>query len=109
MPIKPELVALHKQSLKNQEKVLQVKDCCCFDCTKFFASSEVIDWIDDGDHKTAVCPHCGFDTVIPIDPNKPISEELLKKIQEVYIGDVDSSDVYPDFASMAKAWNQSQG
>lgn len=108
MPTKTELVALREQSFKNQVKVLQAKECCCFDCAKFFASSEVVGWIDDGDQKTAMCPHCGFDTVIPIDPNNPISEELLKAIQEVYICDGDESVAYPDFASMAKAWEQSK-
>ena len=104
MPIKPELAALREQSFKNHEKVLQAKECCCFDCAKFFASTEVVDWLDDDDQKTAMCPHCGFDTVLPLDPNNPISEALLKEIQAAHFGVGDESVVYPDFASALKAF-----
>jgi hypothetical protein len=106
--IKAELVELRKQSFRNHEKVLQAKECCCFDCAKFFASTEVVDWLDDDDQKTAMCPHCGFDTVVPIDPNDPISEDLLKEMQAANIGDGDESVVYPDFASAFKALKQSK-
>lgn len=107
-PIRPELVALHKECFHNEEKVLQAKDCCCFDCANFFASNKVVDWIDDGEQKTAMCPNCGFDTVLPIDPSNPITEDLLKKMQTAYFGDGYESVVYSDFTSIAKAWEKAK-
>ncbi len=37
--------------------------CGCFSCLHVFLSTDVIDWIDDGE--TPLCPTCGMDTVLP--------------------------------------------
>ena len=36
-------------------------ECGCFRCLTVFSTSEVIDWIDDGN--TPLCPYCGSDAL----------------------------------------------
>lgn len=37
----------------------------CFYCITIYGSSEIKEWIDGG--QTALCPHCGIDSVLPIE------------------------------------------
>ena len=92
LPSDEALKALHKKSIRNEEEILRFKSCCCFECVNFFASTDIVEWLDEGDQKTAMCPRCGFDTVLPNDPNSPISEALLKEMQTVYIGSADNEN-----------------
>jgi hypothetical protein len=38
--------------------------CGCFFCLRTYPSSEIVDFTDQG--KTAFCPHCGIDAVLPV-------------------------------------------
>ena len=37
--------------------------CGCFHCLNVFNGSAVTRWADNGE--TAICPHCGYDAVLP--------------------------------------------
>jgi len=52
------LASYHKKQLENCDK------CGCFNCCKIFKKNKIKEWIDG--RKTALCPHCGIDSVLPI-------------------------------------------
>ena len=36
--------------------------CGCFHCLQIYETTEVVDWVDDGE--TPLCPRCGVDAVM---------------------------------------------
>lgn len=53
--------------------------CGCFYCGVIFEPSEIKDWVDEweGLGQTALCPHCGIDSVMGSESGYPITEEFL--------------------------------
>ncbi len=49
--------AINIEAVNNSEK------CGCYHCISVFESSEITEWCDG--EKTALCPSCGIDSVIP--------------------------------------------
>ncbi|SMX44527.1 cytoplasmic protein [Actibacterium lipolyticum] len=82
-----DLKAANGKSTRNREEVLASKTCGCFYCQAVFTPDEIEDWCDDQWHPegaTALCPHCGIDSVI---------------------GDAAGYELTPDFlAAMLKHW-----
>lgn len=72
---------IHTLSFENEQAVLSSKRCGCFYCLKFFDSSSIIEWVDDCNSRTAVCPFCGVDAVLP-DSTVDLSAELLTRMSE---------------------------
>jgi len=64
----------HKKDLKNSETA------SCFYCLSTFPVDGIEDFTDKG--KTAICPVCDIDAVIP--GNKNITKEQLKELQQHY-------------------------
>ena len=60
-----ELMALaaSEKSFINIEAVNNSEKCGCYHCISVFESSEITEWCDG--EKTALCPSCGIDSVIP--------------------------------------------
>ena len=56
------LDAAHKHCIRNRQEILKSKMCGCFYCGSSFASTEIWEWIDEGE--TAMCPKCGIDSVL---------------------------------------------
>jgi len=52
--------------------------CGCFHCLEVFPTSEIEDWIHDGE--TALCPKCGIDSVIGSRSGYSIQREFLAKM-----------------------------
>ena len=52
----------HNHSAHNNDEIARSQQCGCFSCCKVYGASEVVDYVDNGE--TAVCPHCGIDSVI---------------------------------------------
>lgn len=50
-------------SYLNREAVLAAERASCFQCLRVFPSVEITKWIDRD--RTAVCPHCGIDSILP--------------------------------------------
>lgn len=74
----------HKPELENDRK------CGCFYCLKIFDPAEIDEWIfaDNPCDKrgTAICPHCGIDSVIGESSGLPITEEFLREMNEEWFG-----------------------
>lgn len=80
-----ELSRLYSDSIYNEEEIERTILCACFSCQKKFFSSEIRDWVVmDGHKKTAICPFCDSDTVIPDDGRGDITIEKLKALKDYY-------------------------
>ncbi len=65
----------HKLSIGNREIILAGARAACFNCRQIFAPSQITEWTDAG--KTALCPSCGIDAVLPETPALPITSQFL--------------------------------
>ena len=70
------LELLHRQCANHRQAVTAAARCGCFYCERIFESSAILDWVDDG--KTALCPHCGIDSVVPEMPARLLTPDLLR-------------------------------
>ncbi len=50
-------------SFQNRDQVTAAPACGCFSCLATFPGAGVQTWVDDG--RTALCPRCGIDSVLP--------------------------------------------
>ncbi len=77
------LTAAHDASA-NHEDVLGRSDVCgCFYCLKTFPPSEIGEWVEEpSGGRTAVCPHCGIDSVLSSASGFPLTQEVLEAMCE---------------------------
>jgi len=73
-------IEAHQRSSLNRDEVTASELCGCFYCLAVFGSPEIDEWWDDG--RTAVCPRCGIDSVLPGETNK----EFLLEMYEYWFG-----------------------
>lgn len=57
-----ELAKLSKLSMYNKERLLQGNLCGCYYCGRIYTPGKIVEWTDRLD--TAICPHCGIDSVL---------------------------------------------
>ena len=76
---------LHLFSLGNEHAIMASLKCGCFHCKNIFDSGLITEWIDDINARTALCPFCGVDAVLP-DSNIALTEELLARMQTQWFG-----------------------
>ncbi len=78
----------HLYSCNHKPELEKDSLCGCFYCLSIFHPSEIEEWlIDDNDadrRGTALCPHCGIDSVIGQYSGFPIKKEFLTKMQDRY-------------------------
>lgn len=80
MGISPDLELAHKHCLRNCAALEQSDACGCFYCERIFFAVEIDEWTDD--EQTALCPHCGIDSVLPSAPGFQLSKEFLHRMHE---------------------------
>lgn len=78
---KVSLEEIHKLCIYNRETIGESTMCGCFFCIHVFEPTEIESWTDDG--RTAHCPRCEIDSVLP-DSQVEITEELLVQMCEKY-------------------------
>ncbi len=67
----------------NNIKALKNSDRCgCFYCKSIYDPKEITDWVDSG--KTALCPHCGIDSVIYDTEKYPLTTAFLRKMHDYW-------------------------
>jgi hypothetical protein len=85
-----DLQRIHELSVRHEEAVLRSTRCGCFYCLSIFASVEVAEWVDEppdsprGAGKTANCPRCGIDAVLPDGDQVEVTAELLTAMNHRY-------------------------
>jgi hypothetical protein len=70
----------HKRSSRHRAEIEVSTICGCFQCKKTFAPIDIEDWIDTSNlasGQTALCPHCGIDSVIGDKSGFAITAEFL--------------------------------
>lgn len=79
---------VHDESGWHEEAILQSKICGCFYCLSIFPPNEINEWVEEredcprGPGKTAICPKCGIDSVLPNTIGYEITKDLLEKMQK---------------------------
>ena len=77
-------------SYSNNHKPELEKDslCGCFCCEEIFSPSEITEWLihkNPCDRRgTAICPHCGIDSVIGASSGYPITKPFLRAMRKYY-------------------------
>jgi len=69
----------HKYSGHHGQDLLASEKAGCFHCERIFPVGDIQQWTDS--KKTALCPHCGIDAVLP-DIRVDISPEFLAKMND---------------------------
>ena len=83
---------IHRQCGWHKEAVLNSKYCGCFCCSTIFKSEKIEEWIDEPDDcprgkgKTAVCPNCGIDSVLPESKDYELTIEFIKDMNKEFFG-----------------------
>ncbi|MCH5184007.1 MAG: cytoplasmic protein [Oscillospiraceae bacterium] len=81
-------IEAHKYCCNHMEALKKDTVCGCFYCLKIFSPTEINEWlVDDNDADrfgTAICPHCGIDSVIGESSGYPITKDFLQKMYEYW-------------------------
>jgi len=83
--MKEELRNAHGFSSNHKDELLKDNICGCFNCLKVFSPADIQAWITDV-KGTAICPHCGIDSVIGESSGCPIDVAFLKEMRAVWFG-----------------------
>jgi hypothetical protein len=78
----PAPIRAHKHSKRHRTEIERSERCGCFYCLKTFTPTEIHEWWDDG--TTAVCPHCGIDSVIGSASGFLLSPDLLNRMHRYW-------------------------
>lgn len=89
--LKKEYETIYTYCSENQELLERYKNCTCLYCGKKFEYNFIEEWINDKNAKTAICPYCNIDSVVPTKVNNNVDKYVLnKKMQEeikrIYFG-----------------------
>lgn len=75
-------VAAKEQASRHRAHLEASGRCACFFCFKKFATSEIKAWVDS--NQTALCPHCGLDSVLGDAAEQRIDDTFLRKMHQHY-------------------------
>jgi hypothetical protein len=84
LPEEHPLRVAHKKSIRHRAEVEASQRCGCFYCCRTFGPGEIIDWTDTDNpvpRQTALCPHCGIDSVIGDASGPKINELFLNEMR----------------------------
>ena len=76
------IVRAHRFCFDNRTQLERSVICGCFHCKNIFSTSEITDWIDGG--RTALCPHCGIDSVIGETTGTPMNVEFMRAMHDYW-------------------------
>lgn len=81
---KEESKRAHRLSSKHRKFIGDATLCGCFYCGSIITGREIEKWIYGG--KTAMCPHCGIDSLIPENCGYDLTEEFLTEMNRYWFG-----------------------
>lgn len=88
MDFKKEIIErAHENSSLHKVEILKSNICGCFYCLMTSKSDEIVDWIDtdNPNNATALCPHCGIDSVIGAASGFPVeNKDFLKAMNKFW-------------------------
>ena len=72
-------------SMQNKEELQKIGRCGCFYCLNIFNTNEIKEWIEEkSGKKTAQCPYCCIDSVIPESEEYELCKELLEYMNNIW-------------------------
>lgn len=80
----------HRHCSRHRSEILASSLCGWFYCCSTFKSLLIKDWIDgdeNGEGQTALCPHCGIDSVIGDQSGAEITAEFLETMKQYWFED----------------------
>lgn len=80
--MKSDVITAHGYCSNNRKLLVNDRKCGCFYCLKVFSPEEITEWIEDPNGMTAVCPHCGVDSVIGEGAGYPMTEAFLRDMRD---------------------------
>ena len=86
----PDHIRAHCNSSNHRTELMESDACGCFYCVKIFPPTEIDSWIPEspaGELATALCPHCGIDSVIGTKSGFPITTEFLSRMRDHWFAD----------------------
>jgi len=83
MQMKEDVINAHKFSSNHKSDILNDGICGCFYCLNIFDPHEIKEWVRDISG-TAICPHCGIDSIIGESSGYSIEKEFLKEMRTYF-------------------------
>jgi len=76
---------IHQYSFEN-EKILEGQECVCLYCKSRFNYNKIKLWIEDEKGKTAQCPYCEIDCVVPIsiENEYKLTDKDIENLNKIY-------------------------
>lgn len=65
----------HQHSISHRPEIERSEMCGCFYCRKTLVPVEISEWTDD--ETTALCPHCGIDSVVGSASGFPVANDMF--------------------------------
>lgn len=75
----------YEHSIANQDEVDVSRRCGCFNCGAVFSPEEIVEWIDDAEGQTAICPRCDVDAVLGEASGYPLTKEFLDEMRRRWL------------------------
>ncbi|MDB9496457.1 cytoplasmic protein [Spirulina major CS-329] len=83
----PPHITAHAHSIRHYDEIQRSDTCGCFYCCQIFPPSQIKEWVQDGDRpadQTALCPHCGIDSIISSASGYPITAAFLHRMHDYW-------------------------
>lgn len=77
---------IHSYCIANEKILRDNIECVCIYCGRKMVYGDISFWIKDKDGKTAVCPACGIDCVVPetIRGIYKLNDDTVKEMNKWY-------------------------
>ena len=72
-------IAAHKHASRHRVELEASDRCACFFCFRKFVVADIKKWVDG--EQTALCPHCGLDSVLGASGCR-IDDPFLRKMHQ---------------------------
>jgi hypothetical protein len=76
-------ISAHTHASKHRLELEASDQCACFFCFKKFTSADILKWVDS--NTTALCPHCGIDSVLG-NASVRIDDRFLRRMHQHHHG-----------------------
>lgn len=76
----PDVERAHGHTNRHRTEIEASELCGCFYCLRTFAPAEIDRWL--AVEETALCPHCGIDSVLGSASGLPITDGFLRQMHE---------------------------
>jgi hypothetical protein len=87
-----DIILAHRHSSQHRAEIVRSELCGCFSCLARFRAEEIAEWVDEsrpGEGQTALCPHCGIDSVLGTAAGYSLSTAFLSQMKAYWFSPTD--------------------